>query len=166
MNTFSLKTCLLLFVPFASCNICMCIILKFSVENVLFLLHFIFQVDIQESDVAEIEEEKDLKNVASDERDRDELLKNDKHLIQNDLIPDSKKQNVYIDDDRDDSQVECEDRQSSSIRHVITVGPEQWNHIKPTYKGDRLVLNSNWRDYILTVLNRNAIVSLHLEGIM
>src|SRR5882757_2734126 len=61
-----------------------------------------------------------------------------------------------IDDDRDDSQVECEDRQSSSIRHVITLGPEQWNHIKPTYKGDRLMLNSNWRDYILTVLEQKC----------
>ena len=32
----------------------------------------------------------------------------------------------------------------------------QWNHIQPAYKGDRQVLDSNWRDYMLTVLEKKC----------
>ena len=76
---------------------------------------------------------KDIEEFVSDEGDCGEILENllsnitnVSNLIDNDIIPDSQRDVVCTEDDRDDSDVEGEDRESFLIRHVITVGPVQY----------------------------------------
>ena len=60
------------------------------------------------------------------------------------------------DSDVGHSQVEGEHTTSSSICHVIDVEPSEWSNIRPICRGRREVLNSEWRDYLLSVFDNKC----------
>ena len=84
----------------------MCMILACSLDYFLFILHFIFAVDIQEMGVAEKNEDKDIEEFVLDEGDCGEILDillsnitNVSKFIDDNIIPDSHRDMVYTEDD-------------------------------------------------------------------
>jgi len=57
-----------------------------------------------------------------------------------------------------------------TVRHVVAIEPDEWNAVKPTYKGGVQVLNSKWRDYLLLLLEKmcNCVIAFgknHVSGL-